>query len=57
MKKDFYFAEDIMEIMKYKKSKSEKIIRELNQELKEMGFKAEKGRIVAKYFRRRFNLD
>ena len=51
--KTTYDAEDIMEIMKIKKSSAYRLIKELNEELNDMGILAQGGVVRADYFRER----
>lgn len=46
----YYFVEDIMDILHISKSTAYKIMRELNKELKEKGFYTQSGRVVKRYF-------
>ena len=47
----FYDAEDIMEIMRIKKSSAYRLIKELNEELNDMGILTQGGVVRADYFR------
>lgn len=49
----FYDAEDIMEIMRIKKSSAYRLIKELNEELNDMGILTQGGVVRADYFRER----
>lgn len=49
----YLHAEDVMSITGYKESKSKKIIKELNKELKEKGYIIFPGRVSEKYFQKR----
>ena len=49
----FYDAEDIMEIMRIKKSSAYKLIKELNEELNDKGSLTQGGVVRADYFRER----
>ena len=49
----FYDAEDIMEIMRIKKSSAYKLIKELNEELNDMGILTQGGVVRDDYFRER----
>ena len=56
MKKWFYECGDIMKIIGVKEGKAYKIIRKLNEELREKGFLTQQGRVNAKYFNERYNI-
>lgn len=49
----FYDAEDIMEIMRIKKSSAYRLIKELNEELNDMGILTQGGVVRSDYFRER----
>lgn len=53
----FYFVDDIMEMLGYSRSKSYKVIADLNKELKDNGVCTCDGRVNKKYFNRRFGLE
>ena len=57
MQKDFLKATDIMEILSVSTCTAYKIIRELNQELIEKGFRVKNGRVNTSYFRERYKLS
>ncbi len=50
----FYFVEDIMALTGLSKSKSYKIIAQLNRELEEAGYCTIAGRVAKSYFKKRF---
>ncbi|MGB6128197.1 MULTISPECIES: hypothetical protein [Psychrilyobacter] len=52
--KDFYRKEDLMKILDISENTAYKIIRELNAELKEQGYKTICGRLHRKYFDKRY---
>ena len=54
--KDFYKVNDVKEILSVSANTAYKIIRELNQELKDKNFFVQQGRVNAKYFRERYRL-
>lgn len=54
--KDFYKVNDVKEILSVSANTAYKIIRELNQELKDKNFFVQQGRVNAKYFRERYKL-
>ena len=56
MKKWFYECDDIMKIIGVKEGKAYKIIRKLNEELREKGFLRQQGKVNAKYFNERYNI-
>ena len=56
MNKDFLRAKDIAEILSVSTNTAYKIIRELNDELKEKNFHTQTGRENNKYFRERYKL-
>ena len=56
MKKWFYECDDIMKIIGVKEGKAYKIIRKLNEELREKGFLTQRGRVNIKYFNERYNI-
>lgn len=51
--KIFYNVEDIMEIMRIKKSTAYQIIAELNKELDSKKIKTQRGVVNAEYFKKR----
>lgn len=53
----FYRVEDVMRLLGYSRSKSYKVIAQLNRELKEKGYCTCDGRISRRYFDRRFGLE
>lgn len=57
MKKLFYSYKDIMELLEFSKSKAYEVIRILNIELEQKGFKTEKGRVLKEYFEKRYGLE
>lgn len=52
----FYFVDDVMQLLGLSKSKSYKIIRELNLELQGQGVYTIDGRVNRRYFDQRFGL-
>lgn len=50
----FYTVIDVMEILKIKQTAAYGIIRELNAELEDMGYRTYKGRVSAAYFQKRY---
>ena len=50
----FYFVDDIMTLTGLSKSKSYKIIAELNGELELQGYRTISGRVSQTYFRKRY---
>lgn len=56
MKKIFYRAKDIKEILGICENKAYQIIRDLNEELREKGFLTQQGRVNVEYFNERFNI-
>lgn len=55
--KQFYNADDVMELCRVKRSKAYEIIKELNNELKEKGIYTNRGLINAKYLHERLYID
>ena len=53
----FYFVDDVMRLLSLSKSKSYKIIKELNQELQGRGVYTIDGRVNRRYFNQRFGLE
>lgn len=53
----FYFVEDVMQILGYSRSKSYKIIAQLNRELEAAGFCTCDGRVSRRYFDKRYGLE
>lgn len=53
----FYRVEDVMQLLGYSRSKSYKVIAQLNRELKEKGYCTCDGRVNRRYFERRFGLE
>lgn len=51
---NFYFVEDVMSKLGVKESKAYKIIRALNQELKEKGYITIDGRVPTRYFNEKY---
>ena len=56
MERSFYTNKDIQNILHVKQTKSYEVIKELNQELKEKGFKTKEGIVNARYFNERYGL-
>lgn len=52
----FYFVGDVMQMLGLSKSKSYKIIKELNAELQSQGVYTIDGRVNRRYFNQRFGL-
>lgn len=52
----FYFADDIMAMLGYSKTKAYQIIAELNKELEASGICTCTGRVSKRYFERRYGL-
>lgn len=50
----FYTVIDVMEILRIKQTAAYGIIRELNAELEDMGYRTYKGRVSAAYFQKRY---
>jgi hypothetical protein len=46
-----------MELLEFSKSKAYEVIRILNIELEQKGFKTEKGRVLKEYFEKRYGLE
>lgn len=57
LKKSFYTNSDIREILHVKETKAYEVMRELNAELKEKGFKIKMGIVNSKYFNERYGLE
>lgn len=53
----FYYVSDVMAMTNYSKSKSYKIIAQLNRELEEQGYMTFDGRVPRKYFERRTGIE
>ncbi|WMM24087.1 DNA-binding protein [Tissierella sp. MB52-C2] len=54
---DFYFVEDVMRILRLSKSKSYKVMQNMNKELKEKGYFTIAGRVPKKYFQEKFYFE
>ena len=54
MEELFIHAEEISKLLGISKSKAYKLIKELNDELKQKGFKTLNGKLSRKYFMERF---
>ena len=52
----FYYAEDVMRLLGYSKSKSYKVIAALNRELEASGKCTCRGRVVRRYFDERYGI-
>lgn len=53
----FYFVDDIMRLLGYSRSKSYKVISELNRELEAKGKCTCDGRVIKRYFNERYGLE
>lgn len=53
----FYFVDDVMKMLDLSKSKSYKIIKELNAELEGQGVYTINGRVNRRYFDQRFGFN
>ena len=53
----FYFVDDVMQLLSLSRSKSYKIIKELNKELQDRGVYTIDGRVNRRYFDQRFGLE
>lgn len=53
-KKIFYNVEDVMTMLMISKSHAYKIIRELNQDLKDQGYMKITGKVSCQYFDKKF---
>ena len=53
----FYFVDDVMQLLGFSRSKSYKIISELNKELAEQGKMVFDGRVSKRYFTGRLGLE
>ena len=53
----FYFVDDVMQLLGFSRSKSYKIISELNKELAEQGKMVFDGRVSKRYFTERLGLE
>lgn len=53
----FYYVSDVMAMTNYSRSKSYKIIAQLNRELEEQGYITFDGRVPRKYFERRTGIE
>lgn len=53
----FYFVGDVMQLLGFSRSKSYKIISELNKELAEQGKMVFDGRVSKRYFTERLGLE
>ena len=56
IKKYFYNAKDIMKILEVSLSQAYKVIRELNEELKQKGIRVQRGKVVIEYFNERYKI-
>ncbi len=54
---DYYRVNEVMEIMQIKEGKAYKIMKELNNELKQKGFITVAGRVPRKYFEERIGIS
>ncbi len=57
MYKDFLTVEDIVELLSVSKSTAYGVIRDLNSEIKEKGYKTISGKISTRYFFERTNIN
>ena len=57
MGKMFLKVSDVMALLGVSDRASYQIIRDLNKELADKGYAVQRGRVSAKYFKRRFNID
>lgn len=53
----FYRVDDVMRLLGYSRSKSYKIIAQLNRELEAAGFYTCDGRVSRRYFDKRYGLE
>ena len=53
----FYFVDDVMQLLGFSRSKSYKIISQLNKELAEQGKMVFEGRVSKRYFTERLGLE
>lgn len=56
IKKYFYNASDVMKILEISLSQAYKIIRELNEELKQKGIRVQRGKVAIEYFNERYKI-
>ena len=56
MYNDFIYPEEVSELLNIATSTAYKVIRSLNTELKNAGYKTRSGRVSRKYFNERFGL-
>ena len=56
IKKYFYNASDIMKILEVSLSQAYKVIRELNEELKQKGIRVQRGKVAIEYFNERYKI-
>ncbi|MBL3649534.1 ICEBs1 excisionase [Bacillus sp. RHFS10] len=54
---DFLNVDDIVKLLKVKKGKAYEVIRQLNAQLKQQGYKVVKGRVNRRYFEKCFLYD
>ncbi|MED4801932.1 ICEBs1 excisionase [Bacillus atrophaeus] len=54
---DFLTAEDIVKLLKVKKGKAYEVIRQLNAQLQNQGYKVVKGRVNRRYFEKCYFYD
>ena len=54
MRAQFITAEEVQQVLKISRSKSYQIIRELNKELKSMGYQTLAGKCPIAYFKQKF---
>lgn len=52
--KMYYYAEDIVELLGVSRNYAYKVIRELNDELEQQGYRVVSGKIPKKFFQERF---
>lgn len=53
----YYFVDDVMQLLGFSRSKSYRIIQNLNKELDEQGKIVFEGRVPQRYFRERLGLE
>ena len=53
----FYFVDDVQRMLGYSRSKSYKIIKQMNKELEAQGKLTFEGRVSKRYFNERLGLD
>lgn len=53
----FLSVDDVRRVLNIGRTKAYQIIRQLNSELENKGYMIQRGRVPAKYFSERFNID